>query len=188
MRRFAWLLGLAFVGMTAFVEAADAPKGITNLPLLFADDFESGNSDRWTTTDPAAWKILVTDKGKVFSQFQKKSNYEPPVRSPYNRALIKDIVVSDFLLDVKLQSTIPDYGHRDLCLFFGYQDPSHCALRAVSADGPTITQSDLYRQRRAEAEDFDEDRVRHELDRQLASRSIRPQHEAHDRFRSSSTT
>jgi hypothetical protein len=125
MRRFAWWLGLALVGLTAFVEAAEAPKGVTNLPLLFADDFESGNSDRWTTTDPAAWKILVTDKGNVFSQFQTKSNYEPPVRSPYNRALIKDIVVSDFLLEVKLQSTIPDYGHRDLCLFFGYQDPSH---------------------------------------------------------------
>ena len=30
-----------------------------------------------------------------------------------------------FVLDVKVRSTTRDYGHRDLCLFFGHQDPSH---------------------------------------------------------------
>jgi len=29
------------------------------------------------------------------------------------------------VLDVKVLSTTRDYGHRDLCLFFGYQDPAH---------------------------------------------------------------
>jgi hypothetical protein len=38
---------------------------------------------------------------------------------------LKGITVGSFVLDVKLQSTIPDYNHRDLCLFFGYQDDSH---------------------------------------------------------------
>ena len=40
-------------------------------------------------------------------------------------ALVKDVVVESFVFDVHLQSTHPDYGHRDLCLFFGYQDDSH---------------------------------------------------------------
>ena len=39
--------------------------------------------------------------------------------------LIKDVTVGSFALDVRLQSTIKDYPHRDLCLFFGYQDPAH---------------------------------------------------------------
>ena len=26
---------------------------------------------------------------------------------------------------MKLQSTIKDYDHRDMCLFFGFQDPAH---------------------------------------------------------------
>ena len=82
MRRLAWLFGWAFFGMTAIAGAADAPKGITNLPLIFSDDFESGSSSNWVATDPAAWKIEKTDKGHVLSQFQK-SNNKTPVRSPF---------------------------------------------------------------------------------------------------------
>lgn len=38
---------------------------------------------------------------------------------------MKDLSVGDFVLDTKMLSTIKDYNHRDLCLFFGYQDPAH---------------------------------------------------------------
>ncbi|HLQ43511.1 MAG TPA: hypothetical protein VK137_02180, partial [Planctomycetaceae bacterium] len=134
MRRIAVLLGVALIGMAAIatvaeitvaeVRAAEAPKGITNLPLIFSDDFESGSAEHWLPTDPAAWKITKTDTGTVFSQFAK-SNTKTPVRSPFNRSMIKEVVVSDFVLDVKLQSTVKDYDHRDMCLFFGYQDPAH---------------------------------------------------------------
>ncbi len=127
MRRLAWLICGAIVSfswLAVVSSAAEVPQGITNLPLIFSDDFEKSNSDRWTMTDPAAWKIVATDAGHALSQFQK-SNFNPPVRSPLNRALIKDITVSDFVLDVKLQSTVKDYDHRDLCLFFGAQDHSH---------------------------------------------------------------
>lgn len=124
MRLGAGLFGLALVILTSIASAAEAPKGITTLPLIFSDDFESGSADRWVPTDPAAWKITKTDKGVVYSQFAK-SNTKTPVRSPFNRSMIKDITVSDFVLDVKLQSTVKDYGHRDMCLFFGYQDPAH---------------------------------------------------------------
>src|SRR5712691_9136862 len=134
MRRIAVLLGVALIGMAAIgtvaevtvaeATAAEAPKGITNLPLIFSDDFESGSAEHWLPTDPAAWKITKTDTGTVFSQFAK-SNTKTPVRSPFNRSMIKEVVVSDFVLDVKLQSTVKDYDHRDMCLFFGYQDPAH---------------------------------------------------------------
>jgi hypothetical protein len=71
-----------------------------------------------------AWKVIDTKQGKVFSQFQQ-SKYKPPHRSPLNIALVKGLSVSDFVLEAKLQSTVKDYGHRDMCLFFGYQDPKH---------------------------------------------------------------
>ncbi len=127
MRRLVWLCSLAFISAASFssaIFAAEAPKGITNLPLIFSEDFETGTASNWTPTDPAAWKIEHSDKGHVLSQFQK-SNTKTPVRSPFNRSMIKDITVSDFVLDVKLQSTIKDYGHRDMCLFFGCQDAAH---------------------------------------------------------------
>ena len=105
------------------------------LPVVFQEDFEKdGALEKWQPMDPSAWKIATQDGNKVLSMF-KGSRYRPPVRSPRNFALIKDLYLGDFVLDLKMQSTTKDYGHRDLCLFFGYQDPSHfyyvhMALRA----------------------------------------------------------
>lgn len=101
------------------------PKTLKGLPLLFSDDFESGKAGRWQPTDPKVWRISRQGDNHVYNQFNRRSDFKPPVQSPYNRSLIKNLTVSDFVLDVRLQSTIPDYGHRDLCLFFGYQDDAH---------------------------------------------------------------
>lgn len=93
-------------------------------PVLWSADFESGNLAAWKMSDPNAWRIEAVEGGKALSLF-RQSNYKPKVRSPLNYALIAEIPVTDFTLDLKLQSTSRDYGHRDLCLFFGYQDPEH---------------------------------------------------------------
>ncbi len=52
---------------------------------------------------------------------KSSGTYKPKVRSPLNIALVKDVEVGDFILDVKLRSTGKDSAHRDLCLFFGHQ-------------------------------------------------------------------
>ncbi len=97
---------------------------LSDLPLIYQDDFESGAA-AWKPTDATAWKITKTDAGAVYSQFKKKSDYEPPHRSPYNVSLLKNIVVGDFDLVARVRSTHPDYGHRDVCLFFDYRDSAH---------------------------------------------------------------
>ena len=96
----------------------------SDLPLAFEDDFEKG-ADHWQPTDRDAWRIIETDRGKVYNQF-KNSNYKPPHRSPYNISLVKDVIVGDFVLTAKVQSTNAGAGaHQDMCLFFNYQDPAH---------------------------------------------------------------
>jgi hypothetical protein len=92
-------------------------------PLLLSESFDDG-AQRWRPTDDAAWKLLTQGDNRVFSQ-HKDSKYKPPHRSPFNIALLKDVVVGDFVLTARAQSTIKDYNHRDMCLFFGYQDPAH---------------------------------------------------------------
>ncbi|HPC95005.1 MAG TPA: DUF1080 domain-containing protein [Sedimentisphaerales bacterium] len=115
-----------------------APPALTampnDLPLVFFEDFESG-TDRWTQTDPNAWKLIDQDGNHAYSQYQV-SQYEPPVRSPLNIARIKDLKVSDFVVQVRMEQTGREYGHRDMCVFFGYQDPSHFyyAHLATAAD------------------------------------------------------
>ena len=113
------LLGMLFVASLA--PAGEAPK--TDLPLIFEETFEKG-ADRWEPTDVQAWKVVKTDKGQVYNQF-KTSSYKPPHRSPLNISLTKDVIVTDFVLQARVQSTGKDNAHRDMCLFFGYQDPAH---------------------------------------------------------------
>ncbi len=105
------------------------------LPVLLKDDFENGMR-RWHTTDPKdaepMWEIKrlaslgnQTAKNHVL-RVKGTSPYKPPHRSPHSIALVKDLLVGDFELTVKLQNTNPKAGaHRDLCLFWGFQDPAH---------------------------------------------------------------
>ena len=124
MRRL--LLAVALLVLPLLAWSNPAPAGGEagkQLPLLLRDDFTKG-ADHWQPTDPAAWKVTKVERGSVYRQF-RQSKYKPPHRSPLNIALLKDIAVSDFVLEVDVQSTGKDGPHRDMCLFFGYQDPAH---------------------------------------------------------------
>lgn len=89
----------------------------------FADDFES-SLDNWEMTDANAWEVVDDDGNQVLG-LVRASKYEPEVRSPLNIALVKDRAYDSFELTVRMKQTGREYGHRDLCLFFGYQDPAH---------------------------------------------------------------
>src|SRR5271165_5180858 len=126
-----WLRGSLLLAVTVTVAVpARNLAGSTASPgspqLVLHDDFERAEPTGWKFTDPAAWRITPVDSGKnrVLELFQA-SKYEPPIRSPLNIALAQNIDLTDLILDVKVRSTTRDYGHRDLCLFFGHQDPSH---------------------------------------------------------------
>lgn len=93
-------------------------------PLVIVEDFDSG-AGKWEPTDATAWEVKSVGKQRVYSLNKKMSDYQPKVRSPHNISLFRDAVVTDFVLDATVRSTNPDYGHRDLCLFFGHQDPEH---------------------------------------------------------------
>jgi hypothetical protein len=110
---------LAALVCLALVSVARAGE---KLPLVFSDDFEKG-VERWQPSDPAAWKIEEKDGNHVYCQFQQ-SKIKTPFRSPFNFSLVKDLVVTDLVLEAKVKSTTKDYNHRDVCLFFGYQGPA----------------------------------------------------------------
>ncbi len=117
MPRWVWIAAMGLVLAAPWRAVAG------ELPLLVSEDFDQG-ADRWQPTDKAAWKIVATPQGPVYSLF-RQSQYAPPHRSPLNFALLKDVIVGDFRLDANVQSTVKDYDHRDIVLVFGYQDPAH---------------------------------------------------------------
>jgi hypothetical protein len=128
MHRIGWLvLGC---GLTLGLMARSSPAA-EQLPILLKEDFEHG-MDRWQTTDPdptkSVWSIIQGGErqGNCVLRVAGPSDYKPPHRSPLSIALVKDIVVGDFELTARVQSTAPNAGpHRDLCFFWGYQNPAH---------------------------------------------------------------
>ncbi len=112
--------------------ASDGQAVIAESPLLFEDDFENGMRS-WIASDRAlptsVWSVVSGDRDGQQTNFLRvsgMSKYEPPFRSPHSVALIQDLVVGDFELSVRVQNTNPKAGaHRDLCFFWGYQDPAH---------------------------------------------------------------
>lgn len=124
MKRFlVFVLCVCLVTIHSVLSAGEKERK-HGLPLLVSEDFEQG-ADRWEPTDKEAWDVVTENGSKVYRQHKKRSKYEPPHRSPYNMSLLKDVTVGDFVLTAKVRSTTPDYGHRDVCLFFGHQDPAH---------------------------------------------------------------
>ena len=118
---FLILLLVLVIGSTnAF---AETPATMNGLPLIFEEDFSKG-STRWTATDDNAWEVINDEDNAVFSLYEK-SDYDPPVRSPRNIALIKDLNLTDFVFQARVKQSGREYGHRDLCVFLGHQDSSH---------------------------------------------------------------
>ena len=125
--RVSGTLGRGLLGLPAPLQRAiggPVPEAAGDLPLVLEADFESKDLSGWDFTDPGAWKVTDQGGNHVLDQY-RTSSYRPPVRSPLNIALARGLDVGDFVLDLKVQSTARDYGHRDLCLFFGHRDPSH---------------------------------------------------------------
>lgn len=117
---------LVLAGVCTTTHAADklfsAPAG---MKLVYSHDFQDRQSDLYQPTDPTAWKLSQQDEQISIALVKRNSDFKPPHRSPLNRNLIQDLKLKSFVMDIRMQSTIPDYPHRDLCLFFGYQDDAH---------------------------------------------------------------
>jgi hypothetical protein len=121
VRRAADVLPLAVVAVAMFGCGAEGPA-LLRIDMTFADE---GSVERSALefSDPNAWRWTDAVEGGAL-ELAGPSNYTPPHRSPLSFALLPD-VVDDFVLEVECEQTGRDYGHRDLCLFFGYVDPAH---------------------------------------------------------------
>jgi hypothetical protein len=126
MRCLSVLLFCAFISISASRLVAQ------DWPVLAEDNFDNGTG-KWHFSDPKeaepTWTIPmhIDDNNKqTYLRSKGGSKFEPPHRSPWNFALLKEPVVGDCEISVRVQNTNYDAGdHRDLCIFWGYQDPAH---------------------------------------------------------------
>lgn len=75
-----------------------------------------GGPTRFDLTDADAFRI---HGGEV--ELVAEADYAPPYRSPRAIALLDGTEYRSFTLDLEMMQTGREYGHRDLCLFFGFE-------------------------------------------------------------------
>lgn len=92
--------------------------------LVYTQDFADASVlDDFTFSDKRAWGH-GKDDGRGYLDLKGGSKYKPKYRSPLNIALIDDLLLADFVLEVEAWQTGREYGHRDLSLFFGFEEPN----------------------------------------------------------------
>lgn len=93
--------------------------------LLYSEDFEDNQLlTDFTMTDANAWRISQND-GNYALELYQQSDYQPRVRTPRNIAFNNKEQFGSFVLEVDLLQTGREYGHRDMCIFYGIKDPSN---------------------------------------------------------------
>ena len=123
-----WILlffvALTVAGLFAFYQLAEAAQN--KYAVVYEQDFSDDDAmNDFQFSDPSAWRLGKTDEGEGYLDLYGKSEYGPPHTSPRNIALLTDKMVKDFVLDLELQQTGEEYGHRDMCVFTNFEDPAN---------------------------------------------------------------
>jgi hypothetical protein len=93
---------------------------------VFQTDFECEDAlSNWLPTQADRWKISEFDGNHALHLLGVSRKYKPPHRSPHSIALLKDHVFGDFELTARVMTLQNSRGHRDMDVFFGWQDPAN---------------------------------------------------------------
>jgi hypothetical protein len=95
----------------------------TGFPLIYEEDFIKLEAIHgFVFSDPAPWFVTSGKDGGLALEYVGRGDYEPRVRSPLIIGLVDNLVLGDFILEADVLQTGRQYGHRDMCFFFGFQD------------------------------------------------------------------
>ncbi|HEX2882093.1 MAG TPA: hypothetical protein VHO25_21385, partial [Polyangiaceae bacterium] len=119
-------------GGTAQGGAATAPPGTPpDYTLLFEETFAAPAAmDRFLYGNPGDWAHVAMDGG--YAEWTGFS-YDPPYRSPFSMAIIKDQKFSSLVLEVEVMQTSMTGGHRDFCVMWNIVDASHFYYAHIGA-------------------------------------------------------
>lgn len=118
--------GRAAVALLAAALASCSGRGRTAELLQEALEV-SRESRQWpfsvlvdgATFDVTDARAFAIDEREI--ALNRMSMYRPPFRSPRAIALLDEFEYRSFTLEVRLMQTGREYGHRDLCIVFGFE-------------------------------------------------------------------
>lgn len=105
--------------------------------LVYSQNFiDTKSKDAFHFTDDNAWKLGATSGGEGDRHYMElfgRSNYKYKVRSPLNIALVSSHEFGSFVMDLDMMQTGREYGHRDMCLFYNFQNRSQFYYTHISS-------------------------------------------------------
>lgn len=118
--RALFLLGL-ISGCAAAPPATTGSGPPRDYRIVYDQQFETADClQDFDFSDAASWSWSPQESALELAGV---GSYAPPHRSPTSLAILKKLKLEDFVLEAELQQTGENYGHRDMCLFFGYENP-----------------------------------------------------------------
>ena len=128
-RKVKYIVFYSFILLMCFIisSCTSVPEYIPgNYKEVYSQSFSSPKSiNEFAFTDPDEWSISRGEEENFALDFSGKNEYVPEFRSPHSITLISNLKLSNFIMEADILQTGREYGHRDMCLFFGFQDPSH---------------------------------------------------------------
>ncbi len=118
-------------------EPGAAESGLSALPLLATEDFESGKAERWLSKDTDHWRVVEKDGSMVYELIAPGE--QGPVRAPTEWSVWTGYDVTSFEFTGRMRCyTDTSIPGRDMCVFFHYQDPTHFAYVHFSAESAAV--------------------------------------------------
>lgn len=94
------------------------------LPILASYDFEDGEAQGWQPKIPENWQVVEKNGSLVYELISPGEQGE--IRAPTSWSILPDHDITSFEFTGRLKCmTEASNPHRDMCLFFHFQDPTH---------------------------------------------------------------
>jgi hypothetical protein len=123
--------GLLLLAALAMAQTA------SDLPLVAADDFESGSAALWTPCDPARWRVAEGEGGRFYEL--TAPGEAGKIRAPTSWSVLQTAGLTEFVFTGRFKCyTDPANDKRDMCVIFGFQDPTHFYYVHFSASSDNV--------------------------------------------------
>jgi len=124
------LIGLV-IGCTVR-ESEEEADPFADLPLLMSDDFEDGVADGWKPNVSENWKVDKEEDNLTYQLIAPGP--EGKIRAPRSWSILNNFKVSQFVFSGQVKCHAdPANEHRDVAIFFHFQDPTHFYYIHLSA-------------------------------------------------------
>jgi hypothetical protein len=104
--------------------ASCGKKEMNDLPLLASCDFEDGQAKGWKPNIPENWRVAGIDDSMVYELVSPGIYGE--IRAPTSWSILAEHDLTSFEIEGRLKCKAEASNpHRDMCIIFHFQDPTH---------------------------------------------------------------